>query len=253
MIVALVVLFGALLTFDLLRIARRGPGAPAVLLAAIPRALLSVAAAVTIGAFNLRAAFTEIARFGSGGVTSVLGPSADLVRLTFAGALTCAALLAVALVIAWSADAAKTTAGAPPPRLLLTLLVVGVVLTAGYSAYAVISAERASLGIVVPLAVTVSVPPPAGYDYLVRESGQAQAVTIGHLINATTTGGLALCAVLAGLIVSTARLGRYAGMSGPWRVAMPAAALAVIAFAAWRAIHLGTVLGWLNAFAARIG
>jgi hypothetical protein len=257
MIVALV---AVLVLLDAVRLGtdRAGLSTAGVLVASVPRALLPAAAAVTLGAFQFKAAFASIAVTGSGGMGVIARSAASFQRTTVAGVIAFIVVLAVPLVLSIARKTTPAAAGGEGPRRAWPLAAVAaaVVLAIGCAMFAVDSADRAAVGAIAPfsrpsaITGTTSIPPlPPAYASYVGLSGQASAKMLETTIRATTTGGITLCLALIGLSVMSGMLLSGVPLSRVGGLAAQAVTTALVLGAGWYSVQLSAGAGWLRSVA----
>jgi hypothetical protein len=250
--VVLLVLFAALLAIDLWRRSRGVPGemAMAILLAGFPRALLVAAAALSYGGWQLRMAIEGIAVTGSGGLPMFAEPVYELIRISLAGAIACIALLSVSVLLVWRARAIEPAAPVTPaPAGASWLRALGVGLGCACVGYGLMAAERAAMASVIPFLDRLAVPTPPAFADL----PSSPELLIVRLIMQLSIGGLILSLVLTLQAIATGFDLKRGSLPAGVRVLLPVLASAMVLFAAWRSVHLGTAIGWLSGVFARIG
>jgi hypothetical protein len=247
--------FAALLALDLLRRVRGVPSSEAasILFMVIPRALLLVAVAVTIGAWPLRAAFVDISSQGSGGAGPVVVAAERLASLSLAGAIACALLLTTGIVLMWRVRTAIASDDSEPVRPIPAAAVwtraAASLVALLLAAYGLIAAERTALMAVAPFAERLAVPLTVMLSPSDVDAGQA---TLARLVAQLTTGGAVLAMVLLVQTIATVPIVRRRSVPRALLAVLPLVSVAIVLFAAWRALRLSAAVGWIAALADRI-
>jgi hypothetical protein len=245
----------ALLALDLLRRVRgvAPDEAASVLFMAIPRALLLVVAAVTLGAWPLRRAYVNISVLGSGSAEDVVVAAERLADLSLAGAIACALLLTTGIVLMWRVRTAPAVERDVAVRRVAPVAVwtrAGAILVALLGAgYGLVAAERTAVLAVAPLAERLAVPVTVTLSPTDLDAGSA---TLTSLIAQLSTGGAILTLVLLVQTIATVPMVRRRSVPPRLLGVLPILSVVVVLFAAWRAVRISAVVGWIAALAERI-
>jgi hypothetical protein len=235
MIMLLVVVI-ALLCVDVARLSVPTRGdLGAGLLGAFPRALLPVALATAVGAWQLRAAFEGVAASGTGGVGSILPAAAELAGLTFGSVVGVVCILGTALAASWWHGVRTGAPGgsAPLQPAARWALVAGVGAAAIGCGWIVVEAVRAAVAAIAQMVGPAGVAVPPRYAALAAVSGRTLAGMLTRFLRVGFAADVALGAGLAVLVVVTAAVRRRATGGPAFVNTLRAAAVGVMAAAGW--------------------
>ena len=222
-----------------------------VLVAAMPRALMPLAAAAALGAWTLINRYEAIARTGSGGLGTVVAATGRALETLLAGVLAFLLLLGIALVIA---ARTRERAVVEPDRQSVSgrrgaaaagILIIAAAVVSGWMAMD--WTDKVGVGMLGPMTRNIDLPQiPTTYRSYGYASGREAAEQSEWLITSRRVGGL-VCGVAVVLCFLTSFLfSRVWFSSTAWHVAR-VSAVTLIAGAALYSAHLWTGAAWLRA------
>jgi hypothetical protein len=216
------------------------------LVAALPRALMPVAAAAAVGAWSLIKMYEGVAESGSGGLIPVTGGTIHSIQTLMAGVLAFALTLVVAYLMAASGRASEPNASESGPRLVAVLGIVVMLAALGGAWTATNWTDKIGVGILASASQTGPLPPPPStYGTYARMSGREMAMKSDRLIMSKWIG-LGLCGVVVVLsLLSSFMFSRVWFSSTAWNLARASVAVLVVG-AALYSVHLGAGANWLR-------
>jgi len=246
----IVVLVAGVALLDLFRLRAKNTtlSRAGFLVAALPRALMPVAAAAAVGAWSLIKVYEGIAESGSAGLIPVAGGTIQSVQTLLAGVVAFALTLVVAFLMAASgrANERNGSESGPRRRLPAVLGIVVMFVALGGAWLATNWTDKIGVGILASASRTGPLPPPPStYGAYARMSGQEMAMKSDRLIMSQWIG-LGLCGVVVVLsLLSSFMFSRVWFSSTAWNLARASVAVLVVG-AALYSVHLGAGANWLR-------
>ena len=241
-------LFGVLMAAGVITAWWKGRSAGSLLATTMVRALLTVAVAAGLTAWQVRAAFVGIAQTGSGGIGTLVPRLAEAMTMLRVGVVMAVLLLAVGLVLSWAGRGVTRPVAS---TMWVTATVAGLLLLGVAAGVAVWGAERSAGLPAAHLGKFTATPAPPEYAWAVSESGQ-QFAAESEIIQPTIEGSVALVVVLTACLFMMGRRDWFASAAALASNLTRAIVAVGIVVSTWYAVHMGPMTTWVRDLAERL-